>query len=43
MLMETYWKAVDDLFAKVRNTQRENIITAGKMVADSIEQHLPSY
>ena len=38
MLMETYWKAVDDLFAKVRNTQRENIITAGKMVADSIEQ-----
>ena len=38
MLMETYWKAVDDLLAKVRTTQRENIIKAGMMIADSIEQ-----
>lgn len=38
MLMENYWEHVDALFAKVRSTQRENIITAGKMIADSIEQ-----
>ena len=38
MLMETYWSAVDALFAKVRETQRENILTAGKMIADSIMQ-----
>ena len=36
MLMETYWKAIDDLFAKVRTTQRENIIKAGMMIADSV-------
>ena len=38
MLMQEYQKAVDELFAKVRETQTENIIKAGKMIADSIEQ-----
>lgn len=38
MLMERYQKAVDDLFAKIRATQTDNIIKAGKMIADSIEQ-----
>ena len=38
MLMETYWKAIDDLFSKVRTTQRENIIKAGMMIADSVAQ-----
>ena len=36
MLMERYQKAVDDLFAKVRNTQTENIIKAGQIVAESV-------
>ncbi|MBQ8642079.1 MAG: sugar isomerase domain-containing protein [Clostridia bacterium] len=36
MLMERYQKAVDDLFAKVRATQTENIIKAGTMVAESV-------
>lgn len=35
-LMKRYQKAVDDLFAKVRETQTENIIKAGTLVADSI-------
>ena len=36
MLMERYQRAVDELFAKVRDTQTENIIKAGTMIADSI-------
>jgi len=36
MLMERYRAAVDDLFAKVRNTQTENIIKAGEIVAESV-------
>ncbi len=35
-LMKRYQKAVDDLFAKVRETQTENIIKAGTMFADCI-------
>ena len=37
-LLDQYREAVDKLFAKVRDTQTENIIKAGKMIADSIEQ-----
>lgn len=37
MLYEEYWKAVDGLFAKVRNTQKDNIIKAGMMIADAID------
>ena len=36
MLMERYQAAVDELFAKIRDTQTENIIKAGNMVADSV-------
>ncbi len=36
MLLERYRNAVDDLFRKVRDTQTENIIKAGEMVADSV-------
>ena len=36
-LLDQYREAVDKLFAKVRDTQTENIIKAGKMIADSIE------
>ena len=36
MLMDRYQKAVDDLFAKVRATQTENIIKAGKgLISDN--------
>jgi len=38
MLMHDYQKAVDALLKKVRDTQEENMIKAGKMIADSIEQ-----
>jgi len=38
MLLDDYQKTVDELFAKVRNTQREAIIQAAKIMADSIEQ-----
>ncbi|MCR5694191.1 MAG: sugar isomerase domain-containing protein [Clostridia bacterium] len=36
MLIDRYQSAVDDLFRKVRETQRENIIKAGKIVAESV-------
>ncbi|MBP5665613.1 MAG: SIS domain-containing protein, partial [Clostridia bacterium] len=36
MLMDRYHEAVDGLFRKVRETQRENIIKAGEIVADSV-------
>ncbi|MBE6541382.1 MAG: sugar isomerase domain-containing protein [Ruminococcaceae bacterium] len=38
MLMHRYQKAVDDLFKKVRDTQTENIIKAGEMIADCVER-----
>ncbi len=38
MLVQRYWDAIDDLFKKVRDTQLENIQTAGTMIADCIEQ-----
>ncbi len=35
-LMHRYQKAVDDLFAKVRDTQTETIIKAGNMIAEAV-------
>ena len=37
MLLEKYRNAVDELFKEVRDTQTENIIKAGELVAESIE------
>ncbi len=37
MILDDYQKRVDQLFEQVRTTQRENIITAGKMIADTID------
>lgn len=37
MLLDRYQQAVFDLLAKVRATQRENIIKAGQLVAHSVE------
>jgi len=36
MLLDRYNEAVDNLIAKVRTTQRDNIIKAGEMIAESI-------
>lgn len=36
MLLDRYNEAVDDLINKVRTTQRENIIKAGEMIADTV-------
>ena len=35
-LMHRYQKAVDDLFAKVRDTQTETILKAGNLIADAV-------
>ena len=35
-LMKRYQSAVDDLFAKVRDTQTETILKAGEMIADAV-------
>lgn len=37
MILDDYQKRVDELFNQVKTTQRENIIAAGKMMADTIE------
>jgi len=37
MLLDTYQARVDQLFSEIKFTQRENIITAGKMIADTLE------
>ena len=36
MLLDRYNQAIDELIAKVRTTQRENIIRAGEMIADTV-------
>ncbi len=36
MLLDRYNEALDALIAKVRTTQRENIIKAGEMIADTV-------
>ena len=33
MLLDKYNEAVDELIKKVRTTQRENVIKAGKLIA----------
>ena len=38
MLLDYYQKRVEELLHKARDTQRENVIKAGTMIADSIEQ-----
>ena len=37
MILDAYQNRVDELFNQVKTTQRENIIAAGKMMADTIE------
>lgn len=36
MLLDRYNEAIDALIAKVRSTQRENVIRAGEMIADTV-------
>jgi len=36
MLLDRYNETVDQLIKKVRTTQRENVITAGKMIAETV-------
>ena len=36
MLLDRYNEAIDDLIYRVRTTQRENIIKAGEMIADTV-------
>ena len=38
MILDDYQKRVDELFTQVKETQRENIIKAGKMIADTLEK-----
>ena len=37
MLMDRYWKEIDALYDRVRTTQRENLIKAGQMIAESVD------
>ena len=38
MILDDYQKRVDQLFNQVKETQRDNIIKAGKMIADTIDE-----
>ena len=33
MLLDRYWDTINDLYSRVKTTQRENIIAAGKLIA----------
>ena len=37
MILDDYQKRVDQLFEQVKTTQRENIIAAGKMITDTLQ------
>ena len=38
MLLDRYWDTINDLYSRVKTTQRENIIAAGKLIADAVDQ-----
>ena len=38
MLMDRYWEHVDELFGRIRTTQRDAIEAAGRLIADSVDQ-----
>ena len=38
MLLDRYWKEINNLYDKVKTTQRENIIEAGKLIAESVDR-----
>ncbi len=37
MLLDRYWGAIDDLYTKVKTNERENIIAAGKLIAEAVD------
>jgi uncharacterized phosphosugar-binding protein len=37
MILDRYFEEIDKLYTKVKTTQKENIIKAGKMIAESVE------
>jgi uncharacterized phosphosugar-binding protein len=37
MLMDRYWQEIAGLYDKVKTTQRENIIRAGQIIADAVD------
>lgn len=38
MLLDRYWDTIQELYEKVKTTQRENIEKAGKLIAESVDQ-----
>lgn len=36
MLIDRYWENVDELYGRVRGTQKENMIAAGKLIAEAV-------
>jgi uncharacterized phosphosugar-binding protein len=36
MLIDRYWENVDELYGRVRSTQKENMIAAGKLIAEAV-------
>jgi uncharacterized phosphosugar-binding protein len=37
MLLDKYWDRVDNLYKQVRDTQRDNIIAAGQLIAEAVD------
>ena len=37
MLMDRYWETIGELYDKVKTTQRESIIEAGKLIAEGVD------
>jgi len=38
MLLDRYWETINELYEKIRTTQRENIVSAGKIIAEAVDK-----
>ena len=37
MLLDRYYETIDKLYARIRETQRGNVLQAGKLIAESVQ------
>ena len=37
MLLDRYWDTIDELYTRVKTTQRDNIVAAGRLIADAVD------
>ncbi|NMA94960.1 MAG: hypothetical protein GX974_02860, partial [Clostridiales bacterium] len=38
MLLDRYWNEIESLYDKVKSTQRDNIVAAGRLIAEAVDK-----